>query len=899
MEKIDNLINSCEKLYEKNKSSFMSFIMLQRFYLGFFIHNNKEYLNKAYHVAVTGYNENKANIDLFLFVTFLFIEIEEYYDAEQNLSDIDRYKKYFKNNEPIVYGTIIYLHSLLEARREKYRSSLKYFKTLENFNENVNIPYFDLYLGNLCLEMKNKNNMAGEYFCDAYDHGLRSMYFFISIYRYFTSTNLKPLYTEKLLMPLLKWGIAHSLNLKNIIELYKEKIKISILNYNIIGINLYELYPSEWILEQLCKAFMRDLNYSKKAFLFYKEASIKQIEINMLNDFLIKSAYRNEIEDLSIYPVKNFLEKNEIDFEIKPFIYHVILSDKKYTALADKYKLDIIQFSLYCLENNLKGRYYNSIYKFLLVNDNEFEINKDFINKAEKFLINQLFLYEIELDNLNVKNMWIKEKQKLNVQYYNVEDGKAVIKSVSDKFSYYLLDESKKSILGSNIKITKMTENVDFNLYVKFYNKGHISDELLICLSEYYLSYENPDYSCVSVFENILKHVKISKSFQMKILTALGNIYLFKKDYEKASKYYKQIDDHFINEKNIENILNVFISSGEIERAVEITIKRINYISDRTVYYVVKKASKYEHLYVLIADLAYDLLLKSWYDRKFIDIVLNYYKGSQEEWQKLSNVLDIMSVSDKSLNELIVKNGIWMHKFDKGIQEIFIRIYKREPDNELIDEFIEFCCFEVIVNSSKVERGVIDILEKRFMQKEERILTYTLAHIYVLQGISTFHSEYIIKRVLDYMEEDNIIFPIFKKCKDKSFNTPYIEKNSPFIYKTTPDKNVLLYYKEMNEESFNSKQMNYFKFGLYITVIPVFYNETIEYYISEQMSSGSIETKSMSLQNSNIFISENQTDDFFEINNALIYHKMFKYDDVEKIITEKLKSGNMIKGKLL
>jgi len=78
--------------------------------------------------------------------------------------------------------------------------------------------------------------------------------------------------------------------------------------------------------------------------------------------------------------------------------------------------------------------------------------------------------------------------------------------------------------------------------------------------------------------------------------------------------------------------------------------------------------------------------------------------------------------------------------------------------------------------------------------------------------------------------------------------------------------------------------MEYLRYGLYSTKLPLFYNETITYYYSEEMPTGSIATQESYHKNTAPYLNDNHPDSYFAINNAIIYEQMFKHQLVEDIV---------------
>ena len=92
--------------------------------------------------------------------------------------------------------------------------------------------------------------------------------------------------------------------------------------------------------------------------------------------------------------------------------------------------------------------------------------------------------------------------------------------------------------------------------------------------------------------------------------------------------------------------------------------------------------------------------------------------------------------------------------------------------------------------------------------------------------------------------------------------------------------------------------MKYFKFGIYIVTLPIFYGEDIEYYFVENMENGNISTKRFFTTNTINTIFDID-DEYFKINNAFIYTYEGKYNDAHKVIEKLIEKDYSLKGKIL
>ena len=255
-----------------------------------------------------------------------------------------------------------------------------------------------------------------------------------------------------------------------------------------------------------------------------------------------------------------------------------------------------------------------------------------------------------------------------------------------------------------------------------------------------------------------------------------------------------------------------------------------------------------------------------------------------------------MNATELPLDEMILENSIRIRRPDKGAQKIFARMSELNPENPRVTEFAKYLSYESIVNGFKPERGAIDVMEKLYLSKNIPVLAYALAHIYLNHGAVTLNSDEILRRAAARCETDGIIYPVFKLIKDKTILTPYIEKNRAFMYKSRAGRTAALYYKPSGTENFSRIEMKYAGFGVYLAHVTHFYGEKLVYYISEETAAGSVAGQEQTVENTRVHVLDDKDDAFYAINDALVFERMFKYDRVEEIITDRLKEFPRVKS---
>ncbi|MCL1924003.1 MAG: hypothetical protein FWF50_00300, partial [Defluviitaleaceae bacterium] len=262
------------------------------------------------------------------------------------------------------------------------------------------------------------------YLEDLFEKGNRSAFLYAHTYElYEKDTNL----SENLKISFLRWANTHKIKLTKIND-YSLKRDLNLFR------NVYAKNKNTEILKNLCIAQMEAKDYSLAAYFHYKKLYEKQIYTREFNEALIKAAYTNKRDDISLFPIKKYLEnwQAEKDEDILAFI--IDLAIQKEPRLIDKYNLKakIIELVLksYNNGNNLKkeeaGSGQNlklsiSIEAFCLLNFKG-DLTKDIVTNIEKNILDELFLYEVFPRNKKVKQIYVSSNEKKEAKHYTLSE---------------------------------------------------------------------------------------------------------------------------------------------------------------------------------------------------------------------------------------------------------------------------------------------------------------------------------------------------------------------------------------------------------------------------------------------------------------------------------------------
>ncbi|MDR2650362.1 MAG: DUF5717 family protein [Clostridiales bacterium] len=855
---------------------------------------------KAYYTLSAARSEHGMGYELLCMMIFMHAELGNADLASGMLAQLGAGKNYIKNNNPFLYKIYLFLSSFTEIKYGKNRKAVKFLKQLDDFSVRKD-KYTLLMMGVLYTEQGDiKRGM--EYLWKSYAAGCYSMFLYAWLTYAFNKGARSTV--EAFNAAYLRWALIHQIDMRRFIGDLFDSTASAFCRDPFWRERISAVYPQN-SLRYICVNLMRDMNYTSAALEYYKHADALNLELPDLYHFLIKSAYHSHAEKISRQAMERYLRASDLtDMNLTAFVYHLMLTNRNLSALVQDHRESLLNFTERCLENNVKGRFYYSLYAFYIIVGTEYRMPVKFTQNAANILRAVLFTYRVRAAGADAKVIYAAEKQRQGVRIYKLSDGSALIEASDFPLSFYSLTGDERKVVDAKIKVTRLVERADIRLYTFFYNQGMRGFPLLASITRILFLRQKSDEFTLRVLTDLLACGEISEYFANQVKASLASFLYKTGRLTEALEYFADTDENTLSESYIEEILAVYLSAGDLDRVARLISRKNSSIADKTLFGALKRLSRFQKYHDVIAEPAFRLLTKSWYDKSLLDIVIKRYKGVQSDWQNLSRVLSSISVADEGLDALILEKAVYTHRMSSDIQRIFARAAGERLAGGVFTEdrveyaFMYFCIYEIILNAFKPLYETIEILEKIYLFNKDPYLAYALSYVYLNHSVVTALSNRILADALAEQEKNGIVFPAFKTHQDKFDGNAYIEKKQPFIYRTMPGKNVFLYYR-VKDGNYRKLRMRYLRFGLYARSVSVFYGETIRFYYSEEMSTGSITTPEDEVKGSNILCKGDPNDPFHIINNAAVFERIFQFGQAEDILSGYLKKPKHYNAKLM
>ena len=882
-------------------------------------------LQRANHTTLTAHRRNTSHAELFALTIFIAIEAGHYDSANEMLDKVMGYRSFLRTNAPHQYAVMCFLYAYLEINQKRARSAKKYWRLLTDHIRSVEPhPDYSIMQGLLHLASDEFGDAYG-FLREAFRNGSGSIFMYEGLYRFYRKTPHKPeggailavlIYAAERGVDITSLALQHQDALFNAVSLNPEA-----------GEHLYKISGYPPLLQEICAHRIAKNDMSLTAYNYYKEAESKQIVVDGLFRAIVHAAYENKASHINHYALAQFftpvftpgghsrLHSDELLAAVpKPdadlfaagemnvgerfmstglaiYVYNLLLTTPSLEELLPERQSHILQLAADCIEAGITGREVNSLYYYFWQRCRVLGVTGINLNRVEEILSRELTLFEVVASRDSAaRYIYITEPEKRGMIVCDMllDGANLIIEASGQSVSYTCLGAGQRAILDEKLTIRRMIPGAGAELYQHFFNKGDRRFYLLTFLTNHYLNQESPPDAAIPVFEAMLAEKAITKAYRMRILVALGQLHYNAFSFDQALECYGEIDEDALENDFTWQILSVYMQTGEADRAVKLLSKKHSFIAGDVLLDTILTLLAKPIDHAPLAEAAYKLLLGGHYHPELLTLVLDHYRASYREWVALWE-----NIKDTRLDTRILETALWMACWDINIQRAFVRLHVSGCAGELTAQFVEFATFKLLADAVCLEYDTLEILE----QLRDEMLTLGLASCYLQYNVTTHKSEEILADAMDILEKSGILLPVFKE--KKFARIPFIEKLQPFVYRGLPGKDYRLNYCIDDANTFIQMPMRYVKYGLYIACLPVFYNEEVAYFFSEEMPTGSIATKTETLKNIVPFLHDHPTDRFFAINNAITYEQMFKHDQVEKTVGTLVKDVQAVRSGLM
>ncbi|MDF2589231.1 MAG: hypothetical protein K0S41_3072 [Anaerocolumna sp.] len=613
----------------------------------------------------------------------------------------------------------------------------------------------------------------------------------------------------------------------------KQKAFDGLLHKCLVGI--YETYELNEALVSICSLLIKGHQRGTRYFKWFSLGVENQLRITELHEYYMYSIDEANITELPQQILLYFIYNSNLSDRKKALLYSYIIKqkDNEPTIYGTYYK-KIEAFAMKQLEIHNINRYLSTIYEDIIIQngmDQQIAINLPFV----------MFRYELECKNSNIKGVYVTHKEKLSENYSTLQNGLAQIDIYTEDAEIILVDNQDNRYSASiEYTLHKLMHWEDYIALLLPINSSH--PMLVLNLFDKAISYQKFDQDSLSFRKGILEFEDINTVIKNQNILDLIFYYYDNFAGELSETYLTKIDLLEINGTDRKKVIELFILSDMYDMAWN-SVKRYGFVGiglsqlTKLCTFLIHKLDSEDENFNLLIQLAFYIFKAGKYNEDILKILLNHFTGTTVEMFELWKVANSFELEILKFEERLLAQMLFAESYLVNSLSVFIHYYKHGTSNKIIKAFLSFYAFKYVIFDQVIQPELFDLMKKEIAFEENEVCMLALLKSYA-------NKDNLTENELDFIDYN------VHKYINKGFFLPFFTNFSKYIvlparlvdkyyieYITNPKHKVTIHYRLESKNSdieFTSELMKNVYHGIHMKEFILFYNESIQYYITEE-----------------------------------------------------------------
>lgn len=602
----------------------------------------------------------------------------------------------------------------------------------------------------------------------------------------------------------------------------------------------YERYPSNEVLEAICRMLMMGDARKKENFRWYALAVEKQLRITRLYEYYIETMDGQEQSVLPQVIRMYFGYNNTLSSAKKAMVYANVIRNKNTDRTTyQNYRKNMEEFAACELQRGKINENYACIYQ-------EFFSSPGTKPEAEA-LARVLFVKKVVCKNPQIRNVIVCHDELAAEEGYPCVDGTAYVSVYTPDARIVFEDEKQRRFAGTVAYTAEPLFKVEELAGVC---AEHGAEELGVLL---YVCRNEPELMQINEgnlknYQKVSEMQEFTEAYRQKICRRLLAYYKKAEPNAKMETCVRQMNCESFIRADKAALLEVLVAYGLYRRAFEMLCQygceRVPLTSLlRLASRMISETERQENEELL--KLAYFVFSKGLYDETILSYLKDYYFGNADElyavWEKAKG----FGVESYALEEKLLMLMMFTRRYlPQGAR--VLKSYVQGRGRELvIASYLTFEAGSYFLDGKVKDRIIFECIENLLLQGRELELVCRLALLKYYSGCRKLTKEQnsLTRKLLLEMAGRNLRFAFYQKLPGEYQKVYQLEDKIFLEQRFKPNAKVTLHYRlGDSEKTYKSELMKNMYQGLFVKEFLLFYGETLTCYMTVEERGESFET---------------------------------------------------------
>lgn len=654
---------------------------------------------------------------------------------------------------------------------------------------------------------------------------------------------------------------------------------------------IYAKTESEEALQSICVQLMKGGKTGPEYFEWYEAAVEKNFPLTRLYESYMMSMDLRKDEPIPKRVLMYFSFQSELPPTQNAYLYAYVVKNRyELQEMYLNYRDNIERFVVKMLyegriDHNLAYLYSTVVLEDMFTEDNMRQFSKI------------LFKHCVTVKDQDIVKVVVLDHRMKREMSYPVENGQAYVGLLGNDYTVLLED-----IYGNRYYNTRDYDTEKFFVPGKVLYKieDTVTDDMLFNL---FLCEDSLEFLVVTEknaerYRCLESNEDITEEYRGMIRLPLIRYYMEKDDMANVDMFIENIDCRNVSYKDYNELIRIMTIRGFLDKAFEyvlffgtenidpkLLVRLAERLLDREGMYEQEKLT-----YILLS--AFE---RGKYDDTGIQYLARFVKGPikllRNVWKAASNFeIDTYNVCERMIVQTL-KTGAYIGEEAEVLRQYVEGGAKLEVEMR----YLSYFAHESFVRGRLTDDYMFSEMERIYRVEGELTdicMIAWLSHIASKmdkEEMSPEEQELAAQFVKILMIQKGIVFSFFEKFKELSAYAAQVSNRVIVEYKGTPGAKTVINYvisKEHEEAGgYSREDMTDMYGGVYVKQFLLFFGESLQYYITEETSSGPQLTESGTVSRNDAF-AESIGDRYSMVNDIAIADTLKDYDTTIKLLEE-------------
>jgi hypothetical protein len=759
----------------------------------------------------------------------------------------ERQEKLRDTNE-VAYGILQYLRTLRKkSNTDSYQACEEIRRLFERNPKNSLLFWCLLY-----LDKDYENNISKKYqdIKEQYLLGTRSpVIYYEAVNLVFEDTSILKCmdgFEQQLLIFMIKQKqLTKEIATQAAYLIGKEKI-YQRLNLRILRV-IYEEFKLKEALQGICSLLIRGHQRASKYHIFFEYGVNQQIRVTELPEYYVYTMDEDVYAPLHPSIITYFNFNNQLPEKKKAFYYACLLENAKSNSeVLNQHRKEMLEFLRDQLRLGNQSVHLAVLCDALITKDN-------LDTELAKLLPSIAFQYILRCPNQKMKSVVVIHKELTIEETVPLVDGKAMVHLVSDSAQVFLVDHSnQRYYLTVTYSLSKSSHLEE--LFARMFELAPEDVRLVLYLSEKAQNYQKFDEYAIELRKRVALLNELTNEYRKDFIQSLIYYYYDNFEGEILENYLMKIDLRSIDQSNrikliefmiVRDLYNIALKAMSELGFEGVEVRRLLKLCTR----LISNANGVFEKIDILVEISYYVFLHGKYDIFLLEYLNQYYYGTTGEMFHLWKASKENNLDTSELEERLLGQMLFAESYMSDAKSVFMSYYRSGANHKLIRAFLSFYAYKFLVKERVVEAEIFEAIKQDLSYEDNEIALQALLKYYSLQEQLTDSEINFIDYHLSVFEQKGILLPFYQDFK-KNMRIPQAMYDKYYIeYRTNPKNKVTIHYmiEGEHEEVYIQEEMVDCYYGIFVKEFILFYNESLQYYISEQKEGKEVITESKTI----------------------------------------------------